>query len=609
MKRWFNKGAYECNSGSDAGKSRRERTPSTGDAKTGLRLQATVSANNSVSEAASQPETAAAASSRKNHRRNKSSGNWTMLLGDTPAPSDTPKRVPVLSKEARPLSFFREISSEEDVQLAKNQQKAPKLKEIFPWASESTEDAQKANPITDKAEEIHSETDYSTMLIHNGAPASPVNAAARGRSSTSPGSLSADSRSCSTSSTSTSVFTSLTNLNVACGPGSASSSLAAHTSRRSPDPSSANVAVSVVMTDTSPVAGKEPITVADPIAAVAVSAALVGASVALVTADSPIVASDELMSGTGLSADPADLCMDTDVPAAAVTQPTIDKIATHELDKANDSLYESDNKPDSAAVDNSLLMEPHHESDSPNHNTPFIRGLLDVESKRSTDPSSVKSRRRRSASKRNSFPISMPDAMLEPAEELQCEILKITDIDTDESRVDQTFVLVDPAAVMTDGHKRKVSIRSFTGSLEETRSLSDTESEKYRLAEAAGETIIDSTPSLSEGSGSSAAQTESTHSLLVVPEDSNSRRHALSSSTTLNTRSFDEYSLSSKRSSRGSLLSTTFSNKSYSVNDLTSIERPTDFGTLDMKKMLGSFRMLDSIISEHAVPTTRKLQI
>lgn len=448
----------------------------------------------------------AVGSPKRMHRRQKSSGNWKMLLSEseTGATSSAPEslagdtgiidpvRKPVSTKESRPLSFFQHISQEEPGSMRVKEQK-PKRAEVFPWSevigTPSPSPSAKSEPKFNMSDHsIGSET------VENGVTA----------------------------------------------PDTVSKPVDAFGKQAHSDKESSVAIASVVLTDT--------------------------------------VGVNMLEKNEGL----------TDcVPHNLSTNNGVaNQVIRDECTRAKRSIHRSEKD--------------------------YVQ--------RSSDPSSMKKKRVMSESKRRSYPLGADSGSSDSIEpplaedvEVKCEILKISNFEADgEVTEDKTFVLIDPN-VKTGSSKPRVCIKTFSESKDD-----DAISERYKLAEAAGETIIDASDD-SATSTSTSLSDKSTNTLsnrylkpsspfmLDSGRKSSLKRstlyrssHELSSQPSV--RSFDEQSISSEKESLFNSIST----KSYSVNDLTLLDRPSGFCTLDMKKMLGSFRMLDNIISEHATQFSRE---
>lgn len=598
MKRWFNhssKGSYEL-AADQQSKSAKDKTPSspTNDVtdmtvsplpakRSDMNSSHASNRNGHTVEAAASPvqvKETAVGSPKKSHRRQKSSGNWQMLLADTPRPDGEPKkegedvpdaslsepiRKPVSSKEARPLSFFRQIAMEEGDPVAQAGVKTKKM-EIFPWPESLGTPSPVSTPeIFDTAAGMELMSESVSPMDVDQKPDSGVD----------------NDESCA-------------------------DSAAADTSiHPESHPSSADK-LSIHKVDT-----EEKFLQLDVNDASAIPI------------DSPFTSMniediEEAVSDSAGKAQSEDLIGSASLPvgekATATSLPTAGSLSGSSACSGADS-----DRLDERCVGTSEPVETEGFSRSINHSE---QGLV----LRTSDPSSVKRKRKLlSSGKRNSYPMSFDSSTQVQARmedpEVRCEILKISDIDGDDAEAEQkTFVVIDPS-LGVEGHSHRLCIRSFSEMMDDYEN-SDSESERYRLAVAAGETVIDTSD---ESTGSSerqaAAQTWTTSehnppSASISHDDGEIesrekgtlRWQGYKSSAELlsisSMRSFDDASLCSERESMLSIRSG-FSNKSYSVNDLTSVERPPGFCTLDMKKMLGSFRMLDNIISEHSAVTRK----
>ena len=539
-------------------------------------------------------------SAKRSHRRQKSSGNWQMLLGETNKPSPTstlesqksgadgatknpsprPVRVPVSSKEARPLSFFQKISIDDEPIL--RQDAKPKKSEIFPWGesqtpspSPSTEDSRRFVPITDSSPDV---TDK--ILPLQGNTTNPVEISDESESEyVKLGSKLDDERKklkdykAQLSHISQSLEDETPqDLETDSGSAHLDKSLVVDLNNDSVEP--------CVELDSSE---HDPFNYSEKIAESHIDQ-VTSLHTTDVTVDEPLLqhVHDNLSTGSDLTCDDS------------TTQP----------DGFSETISEHDNSP----------------ATTPKQNSRAIHELEQHHVKRNSDPLSMKKKRRQSASKRKSFPLAVGDSM-DSNSELKCEVLKISTVDIDVTpKQDEAFVLVDPALQNTEGHVRRVSVKSFNEIMpEEPEVTSDTESERYRLAMATSETLIDTTTSEDSLTSAEQPDTEVTDGELEKPKLdllhpvlplARLRRSVYNSnhelSSLANVRSLDESSAcESERGSQHSFRSS-LSNKSYSVNDLTQLERPAGFGTLDMNRLVGSLQMLDNILSEHTA-ATRKL--
>lgn len=521
---------------------------------------------------------------KKSHRRQKSSGNWQMLLGDSAQPlepqpvsheypkatngsasnsddgstASQPVRLPVSSKEARPLSFFQKISADQSIRHSDSK---PKRAEIFPWGERKT-----PSPSPSAGEGA---VNLSISKTTDNLPSASVD-----------------------------IYAADAQLIPSETPSNQKLKMDQYKARLS--------RISQSVEDELPSAQLTKPQVTD---------------VTVETDQDEDIINRKLVEENG-SCEPFSNVAGEETCPAAIDVEIMSRVSV------------GTNSTEANEEDNRLSMLYNDNADGPcdittNSETlplPYTRAIHKLENqhvKRNSDPGSVKRKRRHSPSKRKSFPESLGKTLSESQEvdmEMKCEILKISTIDAEVSTTDhETFVLVDPALENLDGHVRRVSVRSFTDAtaavVEES---SDTESERYRLAEATGETFVDTTSEESSTSGSHMDTTAASNECngtkyLMLPDSSsksNLRRHWFKSSTELSSlstiaHSFDDASLGG--SDKGSLRSfkSSLSNKSYSVNDLSLLERPSGFGTLDMNRLVGSFQMLDSIISEHTVPTRK----
>lgn len=466
---------------------------------------------------------------KRMHRRQKSSGNWKMLLNESEEPTTNsapeslagdvnsmdPVRKPVSTKQSRPLSFFQQISQEEP-KSTKGYEHKQKRGEVFPWSENLGTPSPSASS---KSEPVYSLSDKSGVstpneLIENGLY-------------------------------------------------------------------------------TSDIYGKnEP--------------------------KDKVVMSEEVLTGMHFEK-PTRLEFETKVSIASAARADSEMLSAPEESEELVTVCKYHEFP----TDNDSTQRQITD-DCP---TRVKRSIHDAEQEyvqRNSDPSSMKKKRAMSDGKRRSYPLEADSSSANSSSvcrlpagdmEVKCEILKISNFEADgEVTEDKTFVLLDPK-VKSGGSKPRVCIKTFSETKDD-----GVVSERYKLAEATGETIIDtsddSVTSTSASLSEKSCDTLTTENLKIdshcLPSDC-SRNSSLKRSTLYksslglsvqpSTRaSFDEQSISSEKESLYSSIST----KSYSVNDLTLLERPSGFCTLDMKKMLGSFRMLDNIISEYTTSFTRK---
>lgn len=594
MKRWFSSSkTYELSADQSQQKSSKDRQAKlgsdlsnskvTGDEKTaGSTAEPDGETATVVPVAISLKETTVE-SSRKSHRRQKSSGNWKMLLGDAALPSQTPSeelgkntnssnslvddtlasslqpvRLPVSSKEARPLSFFKNISADESV---RHVDAKPKRSEIFPWGGSQTPSPSSENSIPAAERSVDSSTK------ENGGDGKLFLSALAGdrklKQSEYKSRLSRISQSLEDSSPSTET------------------------------PSSTRLSNSV----TPDILQELPVDALE--------------------CNMSNLSNDTEEPDTERRDDSSDNC--SVVRKESITDDEITIPSPVSIAKG----YMADDVTDN----NDGIDSDSHDGDSieAGSTLPFTRAIHELENehvKRNSDPCSVKRRRKHSQSKRRSFPQSLDDShdidLSEAADvdmDVKCAILKISAVEAETTLEKETFVLIDPAVEKLEAHGRKISLKSFTGIVPEQ---SDMESEQYRLAETMGETLVDTTSEESTSASDHPMDTNPNElpdkHFLKFPEEIRSEKFGLRKSSmfksntelsSLTGRSLDEASAGG--SEKGSLHSfkSSLSNKSYSVNDLTLLERPSGFGTLDMNKLVGSFQMLDSIISEHAVQTRK----
>ena len=561
MKRWFGGSkSYELSADQVSLKGSKDKTGKSTDSKTSSPSEEHAPTASLGSVTISLKETTVE-SPKRSHTRQKSSGNWKMLLGDSLQPTENqqtlhpntneansgvvdgkqspvePVRLPVSSKESRPLSFFQKISTSDETTTSKNTKTSKsQTMEVFPWGERQQ-------------------------------PLSTANSA-----------------------------------------GNTSSGLPDFDSEKSEQKlkqiqfTSQLSRISQSLEDESPIISPR-ITKLD-------------------STDDQELTSSTNMESSGISSIVEDKHL-TDELQGENNDTNEDKAEhedgveiTKQLSLSINSHNEYFNSNDD---DNSLMELSVRERGSLERTVQHSRAIHQLENqhvKRNSDPCSGKRRRKQSAdSKRKSFPQTVNDSDLNATQDadmdMKCEILKISAVEAEIAAEKETFVLVDPELEKL-GHVRRISLKSYTEcSLEESEQVSDTESERYRLAEASGETVVDTA---SEESVSIAETNTTEVHALKLPESAPAgqctlrRKSAFKSNTELSSlvgRSFEEsYAAGSDRGSLHSFRST-LSNKSYSVNDLTSLERPVGFGTLDMNKLVGSFQMLDSIISEHMVQTRK----
>lgn len=615
MKRWFNSSkSYELSAEQQTrGSNRESKTKATSpevkvvgaspllSKKSEAVRPNTLEKNGEASLAITVKETTVE-SAKRSHRRQKSSGNWQMLLGETNKPSPTstlesqkadsdngasqtpsprPVQVPVSCKETRPLSFFQKISVDDEPLL--RQEAKPKKSEIFPWGesqtpspSPSNDDSKRFKPIVDSSPDV---SDRAPSIQSIPMPAEIA---------TGPEDV-LDIRSASDERKKLKDY----------------KTQLSHISQSLEDDPPQEIQTDY--TDTAPTHIDNGPVVEDCIDSVT-------------SHDEQ----DQDLSEHNVSNYCEDISISSmdDVTNIHATEESIDEPL---IPHVHDNVSTAPIMPfDNSTSQLESLDETVAEGDKPSPPKQFPRAIHELEHhhvKRNSDPLSVKKKRRQSASKRKSFPLTVGDSM-DSSSEMKCEVLKISTVDIDVVPLeDETFVLVDPALQNVEGHVRRVSVKSFSDVMsEEPEVVSDTESEIYRLAMATSETLIDTTTS--EDSLNSADPSE----VLSIEMDyerpkmdllhaalpmARLRRSVYNSNNELsslaNIRSLDESSIcESDRGSQHSFKSS-LSNKSYSVNDLTMLERPAGFGTLDMNRLVGSLQMLDSILSEHTAATRKSI--
>ncbi|XP_067945247.1 protein furry homolog-like [Watersipora subatra] len=563
MKRWFGGGkTYDLSSDQSSQKSSKDKPSKSGlDSITGKVVSSSAGDGKSLLVAQENGEVASTVtinlkettveSAKRSHRRQKSSGNWQMLLGDSPQPSDSneksldkdlikskseeivlpqPLRVPVSSTEARPLSFFQKISAEEGSHQSVGK---PNKAEIFPWGSSKTPSpsSESSSELTDKIREAH--------LVKTPEVEKPLENQ-KFKQTRYKKQLSKISQSVGD------------DLPITSYPNSPELI-------EKPLPTEANCERQG-MTDN--------------------------------------IDNTHLVEESNCREDVNEGLSDTDEIIKQVS------IASYITDSVADVDKRIDGSSNESKAKHSSLQR-----------TRPIHEFENQHVKRNSDPCSVKRRRNSYNSKRRSFPQTVEDRELGKGSEVEmdmkCEVLKISAVEAEVTADKKAFVLVDPALDKSEGLVKRISLKSFSESVSVERpdGFSDTESERYRLAEAMGETVVDTA---SEESTSSLQTVEMKPQHLKIPEDSRSYQSSLRKNSMFKSnselsshtcRSFDETSVVGSDKESFHSFRSSLSNKSYSVNDLTLLERPSGFGTLDMNRLVGSFQMLDSILSEHTAPT------